>query len=155
METASLFEHNGSTLAYMLPRRAPPLGLVVAAHGCRASGRVWFPRSPEFGMPLRSPLPEESCISARALDAGFAVVAPSSVGDCWRGEDLRRVWAAIVAWRAKQSALPRDVPYLMVGPSSGGWFAGQAARHWPSVVAVSMTVRLRSHRGRDASRCPF
>ena len=137
---ATLFEHNGSTLAYLLPSRMPARALVIAAHGCRASGRVWFPLSPEFGIPLRSPLPEESCITAHALEAGFAVLAPSSAGDCWRGEDLGRTWAAISAWRAQQPTLPGELPYLMVGPSSGGWFAGQAARHWPSVVAVSMTV---------------
>eukprot|EP00966_Prymnesium_polylepis_P209669 4856408-Prymnesium_polylepis.1 len=137
---SALFEHNGTQLAWALPPRSPPRALLVAAHGCRASGRVWFAQSPEFGTPLRSPLPEESCITARALDAGFAVLAPSAAADCWRGEDIGRVRAAIAAWRSLRPALPLDLPLFAIGPSSGGWFAGQAGRHWADVAAVSMTV---------------
>ena len=52
----------------------------------------------------------------------------------------RILWAAISAWREQHPWLPAQLPLVTLGPSSGGWFAGQAARHWSGVVAVSMTV---------------
>lgn len=131
---------SSSPLVWQLPRVAPPDAILIAAHGCRASGRVWFPDAPAFGKPVRSPLPEESCIASRALEAGFAVIAPSSSGDCWRGEDLKLVWSAIAKLRNAQPLLSMDLPLFMIGTSSGGWFAGQAARSWPTVAAVATIV---------------
>lgn len=137
---ASLFEYNGTFITWQLPHLSLPRAILVAAHGCRASGRVWFTDSPQFGHPLRSPLPEESCIASHSLDAGFAVLAPSSAGDCWRAEDFGKVWWAISALRARQPLLSHDLPLFTLGTSSGGWFAGQVARHWQEVAAVSMIV---------------
>ena len=76
--TASLFTHDGATLAYALPA-AVPRALLLVAHGCRNSGRNWFTSAPAFGSPVRSSLPEESCVTAYAIAAGFAVLAPGVV----------------------------------------------------------------------------
>lgn len=126
-------------LAFALPTTRPPRAVMLVAHGCRNSGRNWFHSAPEFGHPMRSSLPEESCVSTRALAAGYAVVAPSSSADCWSGADLPLVADLLDAWKASQS-LPAQLPLLVYGTSSGGYFAGLAARTWPSVVAVSSTV---------------
>lgn len=126
-------------LAFSIPHRSPHAVLLVA-HGCRASARVWFDSSPPFGSPLRSPLPEETCITRAALASGYAVVAASSAVDCWRNEDIGIVAAALERWRRTQALL--QLPLFVLGTSSGGWFATQVARHWTSVVAVCSIVSV-------------
>ena len=136
---ASLFTHDGATLAYALPAAAPR-ALLLVAHGCRNSGRNWFASAPTFGSPVRSSLPEESCVTAHALAAGFAVLAPTASADCWSAADLAPVEALVRAWGASQPGLPSTLPLFAYGTSSGGYFAHLAARQWASLAAVSMTV---------------
>mmetsp|Transcript_51583 Transcript_51583/g.85544 ORF Transcript_51583/g.85544 Transcript_51583/m.85544 type:complete len:330 (-) Transcript_51583:456-1445(-) len=137
--TASLFTHNGAHLAYALP--VQPRALLLVAHGCRNSGRNWFASAPEFGKPLRSSLPEESCVSAHAVASGFAVIAPTSTADCWSAADLSPVADLISKWLTHVK-LPQTLPLLAYGTSSGGYFAHLASRHWANVAAVSMTVMV-------------
>ena len=138
--TASLFTHDGATLAYALPA-AVPRALLLVAHGCRNSGRNWFTSAPAFGSPVRSSLPEESCVTAHAIAAGFAVLAPTASADCWSAADLAPVEALVRAWGASQPGLPSALPLFAYGTSSGGYFAHLAARQW-SLAAVSMTVSV-------------
>ena len=139
--TASLFTHDGATLAYALPA-AVPRALLLVAHGCRNSGRNWFTSAPAFGSPVRSSLPEESCVTAHAIAAGFAVLAPTASADCWSAADLAPVEALVRAWGASQPGLPSALPLFAYGTSSGGYFAHLAARQWASLAAVSMTVSV-------------
>ena len=136
--TASLFTHDGATLAYALPASMPPRALLLVAHGCRNSGRNWFHSAPPFGTPVRSSLPEESCVTSHALAAGFGVLAPTARADCWSAADVPAVDALLRAWRSsRQPALPAALPLLAFGTSSGGYFAHLVARQWPTVAAVS------------------
>ena len=124
---------------------AAPIALVVAAHGCRATGRVWFPAS--TGCSSCAPLPEESCISSTALAAGMAVLACSAQNatGCWTAADVPRVEAAVGEWRARSGvANAHSLPLLTLGSSSGGWFAAQAARSWPAVRGVCTIVSVPS-----------
>lgn len=85
-------------------------------------------------------------MAAAAVARGFAVVAASNrVGSrgCWEGADVPLVGAALSAWR-QRVAVPPTAPLFVLGPSSGGWFAGQLGRAWPAVAAVAMQVMVPS-----------
>ena len=136
---AAELNFNGTVLVSALPATRAR-GIVLAAHGCRASGRVWFNQS--VSCPNCVPLPEESCLAAAALASGFAVVAPTAAdhGGCWTGIDVTAVGAALISWRKTYKL--RNVPLLGLGTSSGGWLVQQAARNWPTIAALTSIVSV-------------
>ena len=140
MATLEIF--NITTLIWQLPA-SPVIGLILLAHGCRQSPRVWFERS--LTCAACSPWPEERCMAEHAVQAGFAVVAASN-GEgtlgCWQSSDVAPVRSALDAWRRRNSLT--TVPLFLMGPSSGGYFSTQAARHWADVAALSVQVSVPS-----------
>jgi hypothetical protein len=132
---------NGTELIWRLPSVESTAGVILLAHGCRQAPTVWFSKS--VHCPECAPRPEERCITAAALQAGFAVVAASNVAGrkgCWVGEDVPAVRSALDHWRALQRLTA--APLVAFGPSSGGWFAAQVGRAWPDVRAVGMQVMV-------------
>ena len=137
---AAELNFNGTVLISALPATRAR-GIVLAAHGCRASGRVWFNQSASLPK-LRS--------AARGVVLGGR---RARVGLCGRGADRRRprwlldgvdvtaVGAALISWRKKRVQL-RNAPLLGLGTSSGGWLVQQAARNWPSVAALTSIVSV-------------
>ena len=78
--------------------------------------------------------------------ANFAVIAVENFKGshgCWETTDVPRVMGALRSWRRqKQHKSLASVPLLVMGPSSGGFFATQMARHAPEVRALSIQVSV-------------
>lgn len=82
-------------------------------------------------------------MTVHALLADFAVVAAENIAGskgCWAAADVPAVRRALDSWRSEHG-LAR-APLYAFGPSSGGWLAGQAGRHWSDVKAVAMQVMV-------------
>ena len=79
------------------------------------------------------------------LESNFAVAAAENYKGshgCWETADVPVVTSLLKAWR-KQHKLAH-VPLFLLGPSSGGFFATQLARHERDVRAVSIQVSVPS-----------
>jgi len=77
------------------------------------------------------------------LIAGYALVAASNLAGpkgCWMAADVPKVRTALDNWRHLHGL--QHAPLFALGPSSGGWLAGQAARAWPDIRAVAMQVMV-------------
>ena len=138
MAEAAVF--NGTTLISRLPS-AHPVGIILLAHGCRQAPTVWFSKS--AGCASCAPRPEELCIAVNALRNRFALVAAGNLAGskgCWGADDLPVVRRALFSWRRQHKV--ESVPLFAIGPSSGGWFAGQTGRNWIDMRAVSMQVMV-------------
>ena len=125
-----------------LPNRTASIaGIVLLAHGCRQSPRVWFSKSGACADCIAKP--EERCMAARLLEANFAVVAAGNpthgAHGCWESADVPVVAERLRAWRLSV-ALPSSTPLFLLGPSSGGFFATQYARQWRDVRAIAIQV---------------
>lgn len=79
-----------------------------------------------------------------ALRAGYALVAAGNLKGtkgCWESNDVPVVADWLSRWRIKhQTQVPKSTPLFLLGPSSGGYFATQAARQWHEVRALSVQV---------------
>jgi hypothetical protein len=62
-------------------------GTVLALHGCSHDARDWFPMDTSACSMCRG-LAQELQITNAALDAGYALLAVSSMGHCWSQEDV-------------------------------------------------------------------
>lgn len=132
---------NNTQLIWRLPSQSPPSGLVVLAHGCRQSPTVWFSRS--AGCERCAPRPEERCLTVRGLLSNYALVAAANIAGskgCWGAEDVPAVRSAIDEWRQTRGL--ERTPLFALGPSSGGWFAGQLGRQWADIRAIAMQVMV-------------
>lgn len=92
-------------------------------------------------------------MSTSLLASNFAVVAVDNIKGshgCWETADVPRVMAAFKSWRRQQKL--NSAPLFLLGPSSGGFFATQMARHAPDVHAVSIQVSVPS---RDDLQSPL
>ena len=145
---------NGSTLEWIvrLPAAsgdaATHTGLVLLAHGCRQSPRVWFAPSDGCAACV-SPRPEERCIALHLHAAGYALVAASNplhgTKGCWETADVPIVAGRLRAWQKQhENKALRGAPLFVLGPSSGGFFATQFARHVRDVRAISIQVSVPS-----------
>ena len=89
-------------------------------------------------------------MSEHAAIHGYALVAASNVRGskgCWETMDVPIVRDALQAWRLKyKQRLPSSgmLPLFLLGPSSGGFFATQYARHVGGVSALSIQVSVPS-----------
>ena len=87
-------------------------------------------------------------MAAMAVEAGFGVVAAANLRgskECWQTDDVPVVRAALDRWRRDRAgSLPARTPLFVLGPSSGGFFATQAARHWRDVRAIAVQVSVPS-----------
>lgn len=97
-------------------------GTVLALHGCSHSALDWFPRDESRCAQCRG-LAQELKITNAALDAGYALLAVSSAGNCWSRDDVPRLALALDAYGAEHGASRRR-PLYAFGASSGGSFAG-------------------------------
>lgn len=82
-------------------------------------------------------------MAERAISAGYAVVAASNLEGtrgCWQSNDVAPVRSALDSWR--QEHMLANVKLFVMGPSSGGFFATQAARNWHDVAALSVQVSV-------------
>lgn len=137
---------NATEVVWALPRALQVLGIVLVAHGCKQTPRVWMS---EGGRCLKCiPRPEEVCMTQKALDAGYAVVGIGNLKGtkgCWEREDVPSVVRTLNKWRSKHN-LQREngVPLYALGVGSGGWMAANAARVWPDVRAVSVQASVPS-----------
>ena len=136
---------NGSVeYVWRLPSSKPPRGLVLLAHGCRQSPRVWFERS--TGCPECIPRPEERCLSERLSRAGYALLAAGNMKGskgCWETNDVPVVSAMLRSWRRRhEKTLPKRLPLFLLGPSSGGFLATQAARQWGGGVVRGLSIQV-------------
>ena len=126
--------------------RLPPRGLVLLAHGCRQTPRVWFSAAP--GCEDCIARPEERCIASRLSAAGYALLAAGNLKGskgCWETNDVMSVAALLHTWRRKhEKAVPARLPLFLLGPSSGGFFVTQAARSWRNVRALSVQISVPS-----------
>ena len=78
----------------------PPRGLVLLAHGCRQSPRVWFSKS--GGCAECIPRPEERCLAERLSRAGYALLAAGNLKGskgCWETNDVPVVESLVRTWR--------------------------------------------------------
>ena len=69
-------------------------GTVLALHGCSHDARDWFPMDTSACSMCRG-LAQELQITNAALDAGYALLAVSSMGHCWSQEDVPRLASAL------------------------------------------------------------
>lgn len=122
---------NATTIEYVwwMPP-TPPRGVVLLAHGCRQTPRVWFSATPTC--PQCIPKPEERCLAARLSEAGYALLAAGNLQGtkgCWQTNDVPVVASLLRSWR-RRTHVPTHTPLFILGPSSGGFLAAQAARQW-------------------------
>ena len=87
-------------------------------------------------------------MSSQLLTAGFALLAVGNLKGthgCYETNDVPAVAELIRSWRQTHSKqVPKRTPLLLTGPSSGGFFATQAARYWREVRALSIQVSVPS-----------
>ena len=91
-------------------------------------------------------------MALRLTEAGFALLAVGNqkgTKGCWETNDVETVTALLHEWRKKRSRhqqhhVPMKVPLFLLGPSSGGFFATQAARHWREVRGLSVQISVPS-----------
>jgi pimeloyl-ACP methyl ester carboxylesterase len=136
---------NGTEVVWALPKGLPVLGVLLLAHACKQSPKVWFPAGEKCLKCV--PRPEEMCMSQKALAAGYAVIAISNVKGtkgCWERDDVANVQRTLSRWRAKKGLARNTSSLYVVGVGSGGWFAAQTARVWPDVRAVSIQASVPS-----------
>lgn len=122
---------NGTELIWQKPDS--PKAVLFLAHGCSGKAGNFWDKSPRC--PRCVGLPEERLIVLNALAHNFAVLAVSSVGDCWTYEKERVVVRDVIQWWIRKNGLSR-VPLVAMGASSGGYFV--------SVLANDDTLRFSS-----------
>lgn len=86
-------------------------------------------------------------MATRLLERGFALVAAGNLKGsqgCWETMDVPVVQDTLRAWRKKHK-LRSSLPLFALGPSSGGFFATQFARHVRDVRALSIQVSVPSY----------
>ena len=99
-------------------------GTVLALHGCSHDARDWF--SSDQCSECRG-LAQELQITNAALDAGYALLAVSSMGHCWSQEDVPRLASALDTYHEANRGMTRQ-PLYVFGASSGGSLAGLLPR---------------------------
>ena len=93
-------------------------------------------------------------MAKRLIESNFAVVAMENMKGnhgCWETADVDIVSAALRSWRKQHKAV-KSVPLFLLGPSSGGFFATQFARHVRDTRALSIQVSVPA---RDDVRAPL
>ena len=101
-------------------------GTVLALHGCSHDARDWFPMDTSACSECRG-LAQELQITNAALDAGYALLAVSSMGHCWSQEDVPRLASALDTYHEANRGMTRK-PLYVFGASSGGSLAGLLPR---------------------------
>ena len=79
----------------------------------------------------------------RLFAAGYALLAAGNrkgPKGCWETNDVETVTALLHAWRRKH--VRSSTPLFLNGPSSGGFFATEAARHWRDVRGLSVQISV-------------
>ena len=99
-------------------------GTVLALHGCSHDARDWF--SSDQCSECHG-LAQELQITNAALDAGYALLAVSSMGHCWSQEDVPRLASALDTYHEANRGMTRQ-PLYVFGASSGGSLAGLLPR---------------------------
>ena len=137
--------NNGTEVVWQLPKTLPIIGILLLAHGCKQTPRVWFAESSRCSKCI--PRPEEMCMAQKALSAGYAVIGISNLKGtkgCWERDDIEPVARKLQQWRTKRN-MPRTaggVPLYVLGVGSGGWFAANAGRVWNDVNAVALQASV-------------
>ena len=157
MAVSGLFAIPGTNTSiefvYQLPKVSIPRGLVLLAHGCRQSPRVWFGESTTCIACI--PRPEERCLAARLIESRYALLAVGNLKGskaCWETNDVPIVSALLKSWRRQhEHRVPKRAPLFLLGPSSGGFFAAHAARTWPEIRGLSIQVSVPSVEDIDAA----
>ena len=79
----------------------------------------------------------------RLFAAGYTLLAAGNrkgPKGCWETNDVETVTALLHAWRRKH--VRSSTPLFLNGPSSGGFFATEAARHWRDVRGLSVQISV-------------
>lgn len=144
LHTDSHASGNATEVVWAMPKALNILGVMLLAHGCKQSPRVWFAEGPHC---LKcAPRPEELCMTQQALDAGYAVIAVGNLKGsrgCWERDDVPSVVRTLNKWRTRHNLQKElGVPLYVLGVGSGGWFGVNAGRVWPDVHAVTVQASV-------------
>ncbi|KAL2630899.1 hypothetical protein R1flu_015585 [Riccia fluitans] len=102
-------------------------GIVFFAHGCYGRSTFFWDHHPNCEN--CTGMPEERLLTLQALSRGYAVIAVSSLNDCWKASvDIPRVVKVLRTWTAKHDL--KEMPFVALGASSGGFFISILATHF-------------------------
>lgn len=84
-------------------------------------------------------------MASRLSASGYALLAAGNLKGskgCWETNDVESVAALLKEWRSKHAKRIGHAPLYLMGPSSGGFFVTEAARHWRDVRALSIQISV-------------
>ncbi|KAK9169951.1 hypothetical protein Syun_002091 [Stephania yunnanensis] len=132
---------SGTDVIWQIPKSAK--AVLFLAHGCNGRAMNFWDKSPEC--PKCVGLPEERLITLNALSRKFAVLAISSVGECWSLGEERNAVKEIIRWWIRKHKLD-TLPLTALGASSGGYFVSALAMDMKFNSIVSMIAEGVFHR---------
>ncbi|KAL3688690.1 hypothetical protein R1sor_014999 [Riccia sorocarpa] len=114
---------NGTEFVWQIPSQNSDLkqlkGIVFFAHGCYGRSTFFWDHHPNCGN--CTGMPEERLLTLHALSRGYAVIAVTSLNDCWKASvDIPRVVKVLRTWTAEHKL--EHLPVAALGASSGGFF---------------------------------